>query len=41
LELVLSAELIDISASGDQTTRDQLVAMLFEKTQSRCRSISA
>jgi len=31
LELVLSPELIDISASGDQTTRDQQVAMLFEK----------
>jgi ketosteroid isomerase-like protein len=31
LELVLSPELIDISALGDQTTRDQQVAMLFEK----------
>jgi hypothetical protein len=32
LELVLSPELIDISALGDQTTRDQQVAMLFEKS---------
>jgi hypothetical protein len=31
LELVLSPELIDISASGNQTTRDQQIAMLFEK----------
>jgi hypothetical protein len=31
LELVLSPELIDISAWGDQTTRNQQVAMLFEK----------
>jgi Domain of unknown function (DUF4440) len=31
LELVLSPGLIDISALGDQTTRDQQVAMLFEK----------
>jgi hypothetical protein len=31
LELVLSPELIDISAVGDQTTRDQQIAMLFEK----------
>ena len=31
LELVLSPELIDISAWGDQTTRNQQIAMLFEK----------
>jgi hypothetical protein len=31
LELVLSPELIDISASGFQTTRDQQIAMVFEK----------
>jgi hypothetical protein len=31
LELVLSPELIDISAWGDQATRDQQIAMLFEK----------
>jgi ketosteroid isomerase-like protein len=31
LELVLSPELIDISASGDQTTRNQQIAMFFEK----------
>jgi len=31
LELVLSPELIDISASGNQTTRNQQIAMLFEK----------
>jgi hypothetical protein len=31
LELVLSPELIDISASGYQTTRDQQIAMLFER----------
>jgi ketosteroid isomerase-like protein len=31
LELVLSPELIDVSALGDQTTRNQQVAMLFEK----------
>jgi hypothetical protein len=31
LELELSPELIDISASGYQTTRDQQIAMLFEK----------
>ena len=31
LELVFSPELIDISASGYQTTRDQQIAMLFEK----------
>lgn len=31
LELVLSPELIDISAAGDQTTRNQQIAMLFEK----------
>jgi hypothetical protein len=31
LELVLSPGLIDISALGDQTTRDQQAAMLFEK----------
>jgi hypothetical protein len=31
LELVLSPELIDISAWSDQTTRNQQIAMLFEK----------
>jgi ketosteroid isomerase-like protein len=31
LELVLSPELIDISAWGDQTTRNQQIAMFFEK----------
>jgi hypothetical protein len=31
LELVLSPELIDVSAWGDQTTRNQQIAMLFEK----------
>jgi ketosteroid isomerase-like protein len=31
LELLLSPELIDISASGDETTRNQQIAMLFEK----------
>jgi hypothetical protein len=31
LELVLSPELIDISATGDQTTRNQQIAMLFVK----------
>jgi hypothetical protein len=31
LELVLSPELIDISAWGDQTTRNQQIAMLYEK----------
>lgn len=31
LELVLSPELIDISAWGDQTTRNQQIAMLFER----------
>ena len=31
LELVLAPELIDISASGDETTRNQQIAMLFEK----------
>jgi hypothetical protein len=31
LELVLSPELIDISAWGDQTTRNQQIAVLFEK----------
>jgi len=31
LELVLSPELIDISASGEETIRNQQIAMLFEK----------
>jgi hypothetical protein len=31
LELVLSPELIDVSAWGDETTRNQQIAMLFEK----------
>lgn len=31
LELVLSPELIDVSAAGDMTTRNQQIAMLFEK----------
>lgn len=31
LELVLSPELIDVSATGDMTTRNQQIAMLFEK----------
>jgi ketosteroid isomerase-like protein len=31
LELVLSPELIDVSASGDQKTRNQQIAMLFDK----------
>ncbi len=31
LELVLSPELIDISATGDVTSRNQQIAMLFEK----------
>jgi hypothetical protein len=31
LELLLSPELIDVSAWGDQTTRNQQIAMLFEK----------
>jgi hypothetical protein len=31
LELVFSPELIDISAWGDQTTRNQQIAMLFKK----------
>ena len=31
LELVLSPELIDVNAWGDQTTRNQQIAMLFEK----------
>jgi ketosteroid isomerase-like protein len=31
LELVLSPELVDVSATGDVTTRKQQIAMLFEK----------
>jgi ketosteroid isomerase-like protein len=31
LELVLSPELVDVSATGDVTTRNQQIAMLFEK----------
>jgi ketosteroid isomerase-like protein len=31
LELVLSPELVDVSATGDVTTRNQQMAMLFEK----------
>jgi hypothetical protein len=31
LELVLSPELIDISATGDVTTRNQQISMLFQK----------
>lgn len=31
MELVLSPELVDISATGDVTTRNQQIAMLFEK----------
>jgi hypothetical protein len=31
LELVLSPELVDISASGDVTTRNQQISMLFQK----------
>jgi ketosteroid isomerase-like protein len=31
LELVLSPELVDVSETGDMTTRNQQIAMLFEK----------
>lgn len=31
LELVLSSEFVDVSATGDVTTRNQQIAMLFEK----------
>src|ERR1700677_2193481 len=31
LELVLSPEYMDISVTGDMTTRDQQIALLFEK----------
>jgi hypothetical protein len=38
LELVLSPELIDISATGDVTTRNQQISMLFQKS-TEARSI--